>query len=128
MSVRQEKVASVIKRALSRPVSEIASENSAGMVTVTAVRLSPDLSVAKVYISLFGKKTTPAKIISILEARKGEMRHIIGKAVKLRITPDLRFFYDDTLDQIEHIQKLLDGAKLEDEAMKKDASEETEDE
>lgn len=111
MSLRSEKVASVIKRALSMPVSDLARENSAGMATVTSVRISPDLTLAKVYISLFGKSFSPIEFISLLEENKSSLRKIVGRAVRLRQTPDLKFFNDDTLDQIEHIQKLLDSVK-----------------
>ncbi len=111
MSLRAEKVASVIKRALTVPISDIARENSAGLATVTAVRMSPDLTVAKVYISVYGKNYPPAKFINILEDSKGELRRFVGSSVRLKQTPELRFFIDDTLDQIEHIQKLVDQVK-----------------
>ncbi len=111
MSIRAEKVASVVKRALSNPINEIARENSAGLATVTAVRLSKDLQIAKVYISLYGKNFSPMEFIDILGENKSELRYIVGQAVRLRNTPDLRFFIDDTLDQMDHIQKLLDSVK-----------------
>jgi len=107
MSLRTEKVGSVIKRALTAPISELAKENSAGLATVTAVRMSPDLTVAKVYISVYGRNFPPAQFISILDDAKGELRRFVGSSVRLKQTPELRFFIDDTLDQIEHIQKLV---------------------
>ncbi len=109
MSVRIERVASVIKRCLAGPVTDIAREISAGMVTLTSVRVSADLQNAKVYISVFGGKVPPAALISALDRKKGELRHIVGREVRLRLTPDLKFFIDDTLDQMERIQKLLDS-------------------
>ncbi len=120
MSLRAEKVASVIKRALSMPVSELARENSAGIATVTAVRCSPDLTLAKIYISVFGNNFPPARFITLLENHKYELRKLVGRSVRLRQTPDIRFFLDDTLDQIEHIQKIIDKAKKEDDALKSD--------
>ncbi len=50
MSIRAEKVASIVKRALSQPISDFALEHNAGIATVTTVRFSPDLTLAKVYI------------------------------------------------------------------------------
>ena len=111
MSIRSERVSSVIKRVLAKPVSDLAAEHQAGLATVTSVRLSDDLQIAKVYISVFGGKLQPAKFISILEANTGDLRSFVGANVRLRFTPELRFFLDDTLDQIEHIQKLLDSVK-----------------
>jgi ribosome-binding factor A len=111
MSIRTEKVASLLKRVLAAPINELARESAAGLVTVTAVRLTPDLHLAKVYISCYGGKITNTAFISVLEGKKGELRSLVGSQVRLRLTPDLRFYIDDTLDQIDHIQKLIDIAK-----------------
>lgn len=109
MSIRTEKVASLIKRVISKPINDIAMESEAGITTVTSVKMSPDLQIAKIYISSYGGKISTAELISILESRKGELRTYVGANVRLRFTPELRFFLDDTLDQMEHIQKLLDS-------------------
>jgi ribosome-binding factor A len=114
MSIRAEKVASVIIRCLSEPVSAIAAEHSAGLATVTSVKLSPDLQIAKVYISVYGGQITPARFLEILELKKSVLRRHVGSNVKLRFTPEIRLFLDDTLDQIDHIQKLLDSVKTSD--------------
>lgn len=111
MSIRAEKVGSTIKRYLAQPINEIANEKSAGLATVTTVRMTPDLQIARVFVSIYGKGSSPGDFIQELENRKGELRKIIGKNLKLRRTPDLQFLLDDTLDQIEHIQDLLDSAK-----------------
>jgi len=111
MSIRAEKVASVIKRLIAKPISDLAHELSAGLVTVTSVRLSPDLQVAKVYLSIYNGSMSPGLFLSHIEEKKGHIRAIVGANLKLRMTPELRFFLDDTLDQIEHIQTLLKNVK-----------------
>ncbi len=111
MSIRADKVSSVIKKSLSRPISEIAEEKNAGLVTITSVRLSRDLSVAKIYVSIYGGKTTPAAFINVLEAKAGYIRSILGRSIRTRKTPEIRFFLDDTLDQMDKIQDLLDSVK-----------------
>lgn len=111
MSIRAEKVASTLKRYIAQPINDMAREISAGLVTVTHVRMTPDLQLARVYISVFATKLSHGDIISELENRKGELRKIIGSNMRLRNTPDLQFFLDDTLDQIEHIQQLLASTK-----------------
>ena len=64
MSVRQEKIASVIKKELGKYLQQNAVVVAKGaMVTVTVVRMSPDLSIAKVYISIFGGKITTSHLI-----------------------------------------------------------------
>jgi ribosome-binding factor A len=111
MSFRVEKVASEIKKMLAQPIAEIARGLNAGLVTLTSVRVSKDLQQAKVYISIFNKKSSPGLLIDELERRKGELRHLIGKDLRLRFTPDLKFFLDDTLEQMEKIQTLIDSVK-----------------
>ncbi|MFH1049856.1 MAG: 30S ribosome-binding factor RbfA [bacterium] len=111
MSIRAEKVSSLMKRVLVKPINELASENKAGLVTVTSVRISEDLQIAKIYISIFGDTISPGKFLAILDDKRGSLRSYVGKNIRLRYTPDLRFFLDDTLDKIDHIQELLDSVK-----------------
>ncbi|MFP4369533.1 MAG: 30S ribosome-binding factor RbfA [Bacteroidota bacterium] len=111
MSIRSEKVASTIKKVLALPIEEIAREENAGLVTVTSVKVSSDLQIAKIYLSMFGENISPFEFLKTLENRKGELRSMIGSQMRLRFTPDLRFFFDDTLDQMEHIKNLLDSVK-----------------
>lgn len=78
------------------------------MMTVTFVRITPDLSVARVNLSLFPDKDKEGTLKKI-KARTAEIRGILGEKVKnqLRIVPRLEFFIDDTLDRVERIEKLL---------------------
>ena len=78
------------------------------MVTVSEVRISPDLSVAKVYVSIFpSAKADP--VMKILEDNKKTLRGELGRMVasQLRIVPELDFYLDTTLDYAEHIEELL---------------------
>jgi ribosome-binding factor A len=111
MSIRAEKVASVIKHALAQPITDLAHEHNAGLVTITAVRLSNDLQLARVYLSIYGGKSSPGTFLSIMDEAVGMLRSIIGKSVRLRHTPQIKFFLDDTLDEINRIQALLDSVK-----------------
>ena len=78
------------------------------LVTVSEVRVSPDLSVAKVFVSIFPSAKQEA-VMGILEennkALRGELGHIVAK--QLRIVPELVFYLDTTLDYAEHIDELL---------------------
>ncbi len=112
MSIRTEKAASTIKRIMAKPIGDLAGEYYPGsLVTITSIRLSPDMRLAKVYLSFYGKSISPGAFIDILTEKKGYIRSVIGAGIRLRFTPDLKFFIDDTLDQIEHIQSLLDSVK-----------------
>ncbi len=121
MSIRTEKVASVIKKALAKPLTDLAYEANAGLATLTSVKVTNDLQIAKLYISVYGGKITPLEFLAFVEKRKGELRSHVASNVRLRFVPELRFYLDDTLDQIDRIQDLLDSID------KKDTEEDSED-
>lgn len=85
-------------------------------ISVSTVRLSPDLSFAKVYVT-FIKEENPQKVVDEMNARKGELRHKLGEKLRshVRKIPELDFQYDDTMDYVEKIDKLFDKIKKEDE-------------
>ena len=78
------------------------------MVTVSEVRVSPDLSIAKTYVSIFPSEKRE-NVMKILEENireyRGELGHVVGK--QLRIVPEIVFYQDTTLDYAEHIDELL---------------------
>ncbi len=78
------------------------------MITVTKVNITKDLSIARVYLSLFATKDKAALLESIVQ-RTPEIRFTLGRAVKdqLRQIPSLEFYEDDSLDYIENIEQLL---------------------
>ena len=78
------------------------------MFTVTTVRISPDLSIATVYLSLFPATDKEAVLHKVRE-NSSKIRFELGKRVgkQLRIVPELRFFIDDSLDYIDRIDELL---------------------
>ena len=78
------------------------------MITVTAVRVSPDLGIAKVYVSIFptnGKE----EVLNLIKQNTKAIRYELGQRIKnqMRIVPNLAFYIDDSLDYIEHIDRLL---------------------
>ncbi len=107
MSIRAERVAGEIQKVLSEPISELARENKAGIATITSVRMSSDLQIAYIYVSVYGGKLSPQTFLNILEMEKPNLRQLVGSKVRLRLTPELRFFFDDTFERIEKIEKLL---------------------
>lgn len=108
MSVRTEKVASLIQKELAMYLSkELSGNNELGFVTVTEVRMTPDLRVARVYISIFGSELQREKAMKYLENKKVQLRMHIGATVKLRLTPELVFYSDKSLDNVQHLEELL---------------------
>ena len=78
------------------------------MVTVSTVRVSPDLSIAKAYLSIFPPAQAPELLFRI-QSQVRTVRYELAQAVKstLRKCPDLQFYLDDSLDYIDNIDRLL---------------------
>ena len=78
------------------------------MVSVTQVRISPDLSVCTAYLSIFPSERSEELLANINRSNQ-QIRYNLGQRVRhqLRIIPELRFFIDDSLDYIDHIDELL---------------------
>ena len=84
------------------------------MTTVTGVRVTEDLKFAKVYISVLGDEETRAAAFSALKAAAGHIRGALASRLDLRITPQLLFERDDSMDQGARIDRLLKDIKSED--------------
>jgi len=109
-STRQNKVSRLIQRDIGDIFQKEGRDLfSNSMITVTKVNVTRDLSVAKVYLSLFttGDK---AQLLDSIKRHTGEIRYKLGKRIgkQVRIVPEIQFFIDDSLDYIENIEKLLD--------------------
>lgn len=105
---RQNKIARLLQKELAEIFQGQTRQTHGILVSVTRVRVSPDLSICTAYLSIF----PPEKAKDLLDnIRKNEktIRYDLGKRVhnQLRTIPELRFFQDDSLDYIEHIDSLL---------------------
>ena len=107
-STRQDKVGRELQRYLGEILQQEQGLFPGVMLTVTSVRVSPDLGVAKVYLSFFPSKDKEASLKAV-RTRTKQIRYELGTRVKnqLRIVPTLTFFIDDSLDYIENIENLL---------------------
>jgi ribosome-binding factor A len=108
-STRQNKVARLIQKDLGEIIQQLGKPALQGrMVTVTVVRMSPDLSVAKIYLSIFPSEEQ-IQYLEHLKQYNKIIRNQLGQRVKnqLRIVPELVFFIDDSLDYVEKIDQLL---------------------
>lgn len=108
-STRQLKVARELQRDLAEIIRSRGMAVFGGaMVTVSEVRISPDLSAAKVYVSIF-PSSKQEEVMRTLEVESRSIRGELGRLVasQLRIVPDIDFYLDTTLDYAEHIDELL---------------------
>ncbi|MEZ5069407.1 MAG: 30S ribosome-binding factor RbfA [Bacteroidales bacterium] len=108
-STRQLKVSRLLQKELAEFFQHRGSSLSGGkMVTVTVVRISPDLGIAKVYLSLFPPADSAAALEEIRK-HAGLVRSELGKRLRnqLRHIPEFAFFLDDSLDYVDRIDELL---------------------
>lgn len=108
-STRQLKVARELQRDLAEIIRSKGMALFGGaMITVSEVRISPDLSIAKVFVSIFPSDKA-SQALAVLEENKRAIRGELGRKVasQLRIVPEFEFLLDTTLDYAEHIEELL---------------------
>jgi|FLYL01.1.fsa_nt_gi ribosome-binding factor A len=80
----------------------------AALVSVTRVKVAPDLSHAQVYVSVLGDDEEKAAVMAALQAATGYLRHELGQRVTLRRLPALSFLYDETMEQAARVTAILD--------------------
>lgn len=107
-----------IQRLIQKELSEIFRRQTAAlggvMVSVSAVKVSPDLSIARVYLSIFPSQRSH-EILENIKTQAKTVRYDLAARVKevLRKCPELHFYLDDSLDYIENIDRLLASDKTE---------------
>lgn len=111
-SHRIERVNETIKEILSELLLVQIKDPRVGMVTITSVRISSDLSTAKVYYTVMGDEDRRIDTERGLKSAKNFMRKFVADELKLRSAPDLRFEYDDSLDRAMRIEKALKDDSL----------------
>ena len=111
-TTRQNKIARLIQKDLSNIFQAETRRMRGVLVSVSVVRVSPDLSVAKAYLSIF-PSAKAEEIIANINANASKIRFELGNLERhqLRIIPELKFFVDDSLDYIENIDNLLKSTK-----------------
>jgi ribosome-binding factor A len=107
-TTRQQKISRLIQKELSDIFQKQTRSMHGVLVSVSAVRISPDLSVCRGYLSIFPSERGQ-EILDNINRNARELRYELGTRVRhqLRIIPELKFFIDDSLDYIEHIDQLL---------------------
>ncbi len=108
-STRQKKVSRLIQKEIAGIFLRKGNEFAPGkMISITRVRISPDLSFAKIYLSIFPSSDNN-HVMKVVHDNTPKIRFDLGHKIKsqLRIVPDIAFFIDDSLDYIDKIDKLL---------------------
>ena len=107
-TTRQNKISRLIQKELSEIFLLQTKAMNGVLVSVSAVRISPDMSIARVYLSVFHSDKSQEIVKNINDNMKS-IRFELGTRVRhqLRIIPELKFFVDDSLDYVERIDELL---------------------
>lgn len=105
---RQNRIARLLQKELALIFQSQTRMTHGVMVSVTRARVSPDLSICTTYLSIFPSEKSE-EILTNIKANEKSIRYELGTKVRnqLRIIPELRFFLDDSLDYLEHIDELL---------------------
>ena len=107
MSVRTERIASVVRHEVGTIISREYSGGELGFSTVTEVRVTPDLKIAKIYVSIFGTPEVKEKTLARLESEKAHIRGLLAANVNMKFTPALHFYRDDTMDRVQNLENLI---------------------
>ena len=107
MTKRSTRVGELLQKEISRIIIQELKDPRLGFVTVTGVSVSDDLRNAKVFVSVLGSREEIDQTFDGLKSATGFIRSCIGKRVKLRYTPEVSFWLDESVSRSAHIEELL---------------------
>ena len=108
-SKRSTRVAQLIQEELSRLLVNGLKDPRVGFVTVTEVRISPDLQNARIFVSIYGDERTQTQTLLGLKAATGYLKRELAVHLKLRYTPDLSFSLDESLEHANRVENMLNA-------------------
>jgi len=114
-SYRVDKVEKLIKEQISEIM--LHKFHELGFITITNVKVSPDLKIAKIYLSVLEKEKREI-ILDRLNNKIGQIRTELAHRIRIKFVPELKFFIDDTLDYVEKIEGLLNEIHKQDDNKK----------
>lgn len=105
MTLRNERV----RKTLMKEIADILQKDvkTPGMVSIMDVEVSHDNSYAKIYYSVFGSEEQKEKTIETIEHNKSKIRYEVGKRIRLRLTPELRFIFDDSIERGMKVTEII---------------------
>ena len=105
---RAKRVAEMVRKEIAALIAKGLKDPRIGFVSIMEVRMSPDLRYANVYVSLYGEEAARKSSLVGLRNSAGWIRREIGRHLRMRYTPEVRFFPDDTLDQVYHLEEIFE--------------------
>lgn len=107
---RAERVSIKIQQVITELLSKKMQDPRMEMATISGVKMSPDLSLAYVYVTVFGDKKRIRETLKGFQKSKGFIKKRIAPELGLRVMPDLRFIHDDSFDEAARLDALIDAA------------------
>ncbi len=108
---RAVRVAEVVKAEIAQLLIKGLKDPRVGFVSIMAVKMSPDLGYANIYVSVYGSEKEKKASLIGLRNSAGWIRRELGRRLKLRLTPEVRFFEDTTLDDVFHLEEVFRNLK-----------------
>lgn len=116
MSIRTERVAGEVQQAIARLFQQDFADVSDGMITVTKVRMAPDLKSGRVYLSILGGEMPGAETLKRIKAAAPQIRYSLAKAINMKFSPELFYYLDDTAEEVSTIEDIFRKIREEAEA------------
>jgi ribosome-binding factor A len=113
-NVRTKRVADLIQKELAQILLREAKDPRFGLLSISNVAVSKDLSFAKINISLLGETIPVKEVLKILNNSAGYFRSLLAKTIQLRIVPKIAFYYDDSLRRGSELSVLINEAVAKD--------------
>jgi ribosome-binding factor A len=113
---RSDRIAAQFQRELAELIRTDIKDPRLGMVTVSDVEATRDLSLVKIYVSFLGAAETPRHCVKILAEFAPLLRHALARRVRMRVLPELRFVHDESIERGMRMEKLLSDLHIGDAA------------
>jgi ribosome-binding factor A len=113
---RTERVAEQVREELSQMLATEVRDPGIGLITLTRVKVTADLSLARVYWTILGDKVERAKTAKALERTSGYLRHLLAGRMSLRRVPEIKFQFDESVAAQDRIEQILLDIKAEEKA------------
>ncbi|MBS1791869.1 MAG: 30S ribosome-binding factor RbfA [Acidobacteria bacterium] len=113
MQHRPNRLAHELKNEISSIITREMPHHQFGFLTITEVKVSPDLRYARVFVSVLGSPEEQKRTLDLLNGEKSFVRQLIGKRFRLRHTPEISFVYDETIEHGDRLLQMIEEVKKE---------------
>ena len=110
---RTQRVGGQIQRELAQIIQQELRDPRLGLLTISAVEVSKDMTHAKVFVTLMNPEQDVTETLKVLKKASGFLRRALGKRIVLRVLPELHFAYDSSLDEGMRVDALLKSVAAE---------------